>query len=42
MGSEMLRFAQHDRAVTQTNAWITVFMCIIGPYSCPDYFVKLA
>src|SRR5229473_2841244 len=31
MGSEMLRCAQHDRAVTQTNVWINVFMCMIGP-----------
>ena len=39
MGSEMLRgvyperseWAQHDRAVTHTDAWINVFMCIIGP-----------
>ena len=26
----MLRCAKYDRAATQTNAWITVFMCIIG------------
>ena len=25
LGKEMLRFAQHDRAVTQTHAWINVF-----------------
>jgi len=39
MGNEMLRgvysdrieWAQHDSSVTQTNAWITMFMCIIGP-----------
>jgi hypothetical protein len=50
LGSEMLRgvyperseCAQHDRAGTPTNAWINLFMCIIGPYSCPAYFVKLA
>jgi hypothetical protein len=48
--SEMLRCsirfaqdkAQHDKAGTHPNAWITVFLCIIGPYSCPDYFVQLA
>ena len=40
LGSEMLRgvyperseWAQHDSTVTQTNAWIHVFLCIIGPY----------
>jgi hypothetical protein len=31
MGSEMLRCAQHDRAVTYTNAWINLLICIIGP-----------
>jgi len=39
LGRELLRgvypehseCAQHDRAVTQTNAWITVFMCMIAP-----------
>jgi hypothetical protein len=44
LGNEMLRCsircaqdkAQHDRAITHTNAWITVFMCIIGPYGCPE------
>jgi hypothetical protein len=29
LGSEMLRCAQHDSAVTHTNAWIKVFMCIL-------------
>jgi hypothetical protein len=33
LGSEMLRCAQHDRAGIQTNAWIKVFLCIIGPYT---------
>ena len=33
MGHEMLRCAQHDSAVTHTNAWINVFMCIIAPKS---------
>jgi hypothetical protein len=28
MGSEMLRCAQHDRAVTPTNAWINVLICM--------------
>jgi hypothetical protein len=44
LGNELLRgvypecnaWAQHDRAVTPTNAWITVFMCMIGPYGCPE------
>jgi hypothetical protein len=40
MGSEMLRCAQHDRAVTYTNAWINLFMSIIGPYERIDEFVK--
>ena len=39
LGFELLRgvytehseCAQHDRAVTPTNAWINVFMCIIAP-----------
>jgi hypothetical protein len=31
MGSEMLRCAQHDRAVTQTNAWINLLICLIAP-----------
>jgi hypothetical protein len=35
LGSEMLRCAQHDRAVTPTNAWIKVFMYIIGPDGWP-------
>ena len=35
LGSEMLRCAQHDSAVTPTNAWIKVFMYIIGPYGWP-------
>ena len=39
-GSEMLRCAQHDRAVTYTNAWINVLMSIIGPYERIDEFVK--
>ncbi len=30
MGNEMLRCAQHDRAVTHSDAWINLFMCIIG------------
>jgi hypothetical protein len=32
LGSEMLRCAQHDRIVTQTDSWINVFNCIIGTY----------
>jgi len=43
MGVEMLGCAQHDRAVTHTDARINVFMCIIGPRWIsyyPDYFVK--
>jgi len=31
MGGEMLRCAQHDSAVTHTNGWINVFMCMIAP-----------
>ena len=31
LGREMLRCAQHDTAVTPTNAWINVCMCMIGP-----------
>jgi hypothetical protein len=31
LGRQMLRCTQHDRAVTYTNAWIKVFMCIIAP-----------
>jgi hypothetical protein len=30
LGSEMLRCAQHDRAVIHTDSWINVFNCIIG------------
>jgi hypothetical protein len=33
LGSEMLRYAQHDRAVTHTYVWIILFICIIGRYS---------
>ena len=40
MGSEMLRCAQHDKAVAHTNAWTNLFICIIGPYGCLDSFVK--
>jgi hypothetical protein len=44
LGVEMLRYAQHDRAVTQTDARINVFMCMISPqwaFLYPDYFLKL-
>ena len=52
MGVEMLRgvyterseCAQHDSAVTHTDARINVFMCIIGPqwaFLYPYYFLKL-
>jgi len=52
LGVEMLRgvyterseCAQHDSAVTQTDARITVFLCMIGPpwaFLYPDYFLKL-
>jgi hypothetical protein len=40
LGSQMLRCAQHDRAVTQTKAWINVSMCIIGTDGWPGLFVK--
>jgi hypothetical protein len=43
--SEMLRCSircAQDKAGTHPNAWITVFLCIIGAYSCPDYFGQLA
>jgi hypothetical protein len=30
MGSEMLRCAQHDMALTHTNAWINLLICIIS------------
>jgi len=36
MGVEMLRCAQHDRAVTHTDAWITVFMCMIVEPKIPQ------
>ena len=29
LGSEMLRCAQHDRAVTYTDAWMSLFKAII-------------
>ncbi len=29
MGREMLRCAQHDKAVTHTDGWIIVLICII-------------
>jgi hypothetical protein len=38
LGTEMLRFAQHDRAGTHTDAWINLFMCIIGPYDMAGVF----
>ncbi|HEY6410773.1 MAG TPA: hypothetical protein VIY29_25245 [Ktedonobacteraceae bacterium] len=44
LGVELLRYAQHDRTLTQTHARITVFLCSIGPpwaFLSPDYFVKL-
>jgi hypothetical protein len=41
MGSEMLRCAQHDMAGTHTDAWINVFLSMIGPHGWPDYFVKV-
>jgi hypothetical protein len=31
LGLEMLGYAQHDSAATQTNAWINLFMYIIAP-----------
>jgi hypothetical protein len=31
MSVEMLRCAQHDRAVTHTDAWINLLHCIIVP-----------
>jgi hypothetical protein len=33
MGSEMLRFAQHDSVVIHSGGRSSLFMCIIGPYS---------
>ncbi len=30
LGVEMLRCAQHDKAVIHTAAWINVFMCMIA------------
>jgi hypothetical protein len=38
LGSEMLRCAQHDRAVTHTDAWINVFMCIVRFSSFQNFF----
>jgi len=35
--------AQHDSAVTYSDAWTNLLICIIGPprmYRYPDYFVK--
>ena len=29
LGSEMLRCAQGDNAISHTDAWITLFICII-------------
>jgi hypothetical protein len=43
MGSEMLRCAQHDSAVTHTDSWINVLNFIIGPrwiFRPPDEKVK--
>jgi hypothetical protein len=34
----MLRCAQHDRAVTHTDAWIHVFMCIVIFSSFQNFF----
>jgi len=31
LGVEMLRCAQHDSAVTHTDGWTNLFICIIGP-----------
>ena len=31
MGSEMLRCAQHDSAVTHTDSWINLLNLIIAP-----------
>jgi hypothetical protein len=49
LGSEMLRgvyterseCAQHDRAVTYTDASINVFFSIFGPYGWSDSFVNV-
>ena len=35
MGREMLRCPQHESAVTHTDSWINVFMCIIGLFHTP-------
>ncbi len=32
LGSEMLRCAQHDRAVIHTDVRISLLICIIGTY----------
>jgi hypothetical protein len=36
LGSEMLRCAQHDRAVIHTDVRIILLICIIGTYGWPD------
>ncbi len=41
MSSEMLRCAQHDRALTPTDAWINVLLSMIGPYGWTDEFVNV-
>ena len=36
---EMLLCAQHDSPITHTDAWINVFMCILGPLQdTPPYY----
>ena len=42
LGVEMLRCAQHDSAVTHTDTWINVFMCIIGPRWLPRFLQPYA
>ena len=39
LGCEMLRCAQHDRALTHTDAWIIFWKCITGPYWWWDYLL---
>ncbi len=41
MGSEMLRCAQHDSAVTHTDAWINLLLSISGPLRTRHFFARL-
>ena len=40
LGSEMLRCAQGDSAMTYADAWINLLKCMIGTYGGQGYFVN--